>query len=104
MAFISQNAQLPVGAGECQGLGLALQVHFPNLCSGQLHEEVQKAQFSVEETGLGEKRWLAQDSQGEGPVFGSPGRAFHSDHLEASWWGRRVLALEYPVYSLTSAV
>ena len=37
-------------------------------------------------------------------MFGSPGRAFHSDHLEASWWGRRVLALEYPVYSLTSAV
>ena len=55
MAFISQNAQLPVGAGECQGLGLALQVHFPNLCSGQLHEEVQKAQFSVEETGLGKE-------------------------------------------------
>ena len=32
------------------------------------------------------------------------GRTFNSDHIEASWSVRRVLGLEYPVYSLTSAV
>ena len=104
MAFISQNAQLPVGAGECQGLGLALQVHFPNLCSGHLREEVQKAQFSVEETGLGKGGGWPRSHKDRAQCLGPQGRTCHSDHLEASCRGRRVLALEYPVYSLTSAV
>lgn len=38
------------------------------------------------------------------PAFDSPGRTFDSDHTEVGWWGRKVLALECPVYSLTCAV
>ena len=68
------------------------------------HEEVQKAQFSVEGTGLGKGGAWPRFHKDRAQCLGPQGRTCHSDHLEASWWGKRVLALEYPVYSLTSAV
>ena len=83
------------------GLGLALQVHFPNWCSGQLCEEVQRAPFSGEERGLQKGGDWQRSHKDRAQHLGPQGRTFHTHHLEASLW---VLGREYPVYSLTSAV
>ena len=95
----------PCRSSKCLALGLRVQDYFHRWCSWQPPKEVWKPHFSNSGNwSSGKGGDWPKTHKDRNPAFGSPGRTFLSDHIEASWWGRRVRALEYPVYSLTSAV
>ena len=61
----------------------------------------EKPLFLPEDTQVREGGWLARSHKKRNQIL-NPQES--SDHMESSWWGKRVLGLEYPVKSLTSAV